>query len=323
MHHGNSSQAETSDTRGLIFDIQGHSVADGPGTRTLVFMSGCPLRCKWCSNPEGQLLHPRPMYRTQLCERCPFRCVEACPYGAARRSGNANPPVLFDRDVCDRCDSMECIRVCYRQALQRSGKWYTVGELMRLLNRDRSYWTSEGGITFTGGEPLLQQPFLLNVLHDCDQACISACIETSAYIAWSVLASVLPFIEWLFIDIKHMDSGKHANATGVPNEPILENIRHVASTVKRPRTIIRVPVIPGYNDTIDNMEATARFVRGVGLSEINLLPFHGFGASKYEQLGLPCSYAENPPPSVESLERLVSACRTQGVSCYLGPDTPF
>ncbi len=318
-----SSLAGASDPRGLIFDIQGHSITDGPGTRTLVFMSGCPLRCKWCSNPEGLLLRPRLMYRAQLCNRCPIRCVEACPKGAARPSGRLAPPVLFNRDVCDSCDNMECLKVCYRQALQPSGNWYTVGELMRVFKRDCSYWGQEGGITFTGGEPLLQKDFLMEVLQSCTDACISACVETNAYVPWPVLNSVLPIIDWLFIDIKHMDSARHADATGVPNEPILENIRHVASTAKRPRTVIRVPVIPGFNDMVENMEATARFVKEVGLSEINLLPFHRLGASKYTQLGLTYDYAETAIQPVENLDLLAAACVNQGVSCYLGADTPF
>ncbi len=313
----------TGETRGLIFDIQGHSVHDGPGTRTLVFMSGCQLRCRWCSNPEGQSLLPRLMYRAQFCKKCPFRCVEACSKGAARRAKESSPPVGFDRYKCDNCSSMECIKACYMQALQPSAKWYTVEKLMRLFNRDRCYWGVGGGITFTGGEPLLQPDFLLRVLERCGEAGISACIETNGYVSRTVLQSVLPFVEWLFVDIKHMDSDKHVEGTGVPNEPVLENIREIASSGWPGRTIIRVPVIPGYNDTIENAEATARFLRNVGLNEINLLPFHRLGASKYQQLGLAYEYAGHTAQSPESLEPLASIFRMNGVSCYVGADTPF
>ncbi len=318
-----SEQADTAEPRGLIFDIQGHSVHDGPGTRTLVFMSGCPMRCRWCSNPEGQTLRPRLMYRSQFCNKCPLRCVQACPKDAIQPAKNAHPPILLDRGTCDDCSGMECTKVCYMQALQPSGSWYTVDELMRLFNRDQFYWGSDGGITFTGGEPLLQSDFLLKVLNRCREAYISACIETNAYVPRPVLEAVLPLVEWLFIDIKHMDSAKHVEGTGVPNEPVLDNIRGIASTGWPGRVIIRVPVVPGYNDTPENAEATARFLRSLGLSEVNLLPFHRLGASKYEQLGLAYEYADSAAHNLENLEPLASVFRMNGISCYLSADTPF
>ncbi len=314
---------QTDEIRGLIFDIQAHSVHDGPGTRTLVFMSGCPLRCRWCANPEGQSPRPRLMYKAQFCRKCPFRCVEACPQGAARRTEVPGPPVWFDRKVCEACDGMDCAKVCYRQALQLSGKWYGVDELMRIFERDRSYWGKDGGITLSGGEPLLQHDFLRTLLERCQKAGISTCLETNAYVPRPVLESVLPSIEWLFVDLKHMDSAKHAEGTGVPNEPILDNIRWIALSKWSGRMIVRVPVIPGYNDGLQNAQATAGFLKEVGAREINLLPFHRLGASKYEQLGMPYEYAEHAALSAEDLEPLANAYRQQGISCYLGSDTPF
>ncbi len=314
---------DAGETKGLIFDIQGHSVHDGPGTRTVVFMSGCPLRCRWCANPEGQLLRPRLMYKAQFCMKCPLRCVKACPKGAVQPAKNGASPVRFDRSACDRCDTMDCTKVCYMQALQPSGKWCTVDEVMRVFNRDRSYWGAEGGITFSGGEPLVQHEFLLKLLRRCHEACISTCVETNAYAPQPVLQSVLPFVRWLFIDIKHMDSAKHAEGTNVPNEPILDNIRWLTASGWTGRTIIRVPIIPGYNDTAENAQATADFLTQVGLHEINLLPFHRLGASKYQQLGLTYEYADYAAQSPEPLESLAQVYRTQGITCYLGWETPF
>jgi pyruvate formate lyase activating enzyme len=181
---------------------------------------------------------------------------------------------------------MDCLKVCYSQALEVSGGWYTVDELMRLFNRDRCYWGPEGGVTFSGGEPLLQKDFIFPLLERCHDACISMCVETNAYIARPVLQSVLPLVEWLFIDIKHMNSEKHAEGTGVPNDLILDNIRWISSTGWPGRMIIRTPIIPGYNDTAENAKATAHFLTEIGLKEINLLPFHRLGASKYVQLGI-------------------------------------
>ena len=314
---------DADETKGLIFDIQGHSVHDGPGTRTVVFMSGCPLRCKWCANPEGQLLRPRLMYKAQLCRRCPFRCVDGCPKAAVRPSRNGSPSVLFDRSVCDCCDGLDCTKVCYMQALQPSARSYTVDELMRVFNRDRCYWAARGGVTFSGGEPLLQHDFMLTLLKCCNRAYISACVETNAYVPRSVLQSVLPLVQWLFIDMKHMDSAKHAEGTGVPNEVILDNIRWIKSSGWGGRMIIRLPLIPDYNDTLENAQATAGFLSGVGLTEINILPFHRLGASKYEQLGLTYDYAGRRPISPEMLDSVAKVYRTQGITCYVGADTPF
>ncbi len=314
---------QADEIRGLVFDIQAHSVHDGPGTRTVVFLSGCPLRCKWCANPEGQALRPRLMYKAQFCRKCPFRCVEACPQGAVRRAEGPGPPIWFDRNACDACDRMDCVKVCYLQALQPSGKWYTIDELMRVFDRDRGYWGKDGGITLSGGEPLLQHDFVLNLLARCQEAGIPVCIETNAYVPRQVLESALPFVDWLFIDLKHMDSAKHAEGTAVPNESILDNIRWIAASKWPGRMIIRTPVIPGYNDTLENAQATAAFLKQVGAQEINLLPFHRLGASKYEQLGMTYEYAGQAALSAESLEPLGNVYRQQGISCYVGPDTPF
>jgi pyruvate formate lyase activating enzyme len=218
---------------------------------------------------------------------------------------------------------MSCVNVCYTDALQTSGKWYTVDELMRIFNRDRGYWGSQGGVTLTGGEPLLQEAFVLRLLEHCQRAYIDACLETSAYVSRSVLQAVLPYIQWLFVDIKHMDSARHLEATGVPNQTILDNIRWIASTDWQGRMVLRMPVIPGFNDDLANAEATAAFLVEIDQSEINLLPFHRLGTSKYEQLGMTYEYAEQAAPDQQSLEPLAAVYRQQGITCYLGANTPF
>ena len=163
---------------------------------------------------------------------------------------------------------------------------------MRIFQRDRSYWGEEGGITLTGGEPLMQEEFVLHLLERCHDAMIATCVETSGQVSRAMLQAALPFIQWLFVDLKHMDSGKHLEATGVPNETILDNIRWIAGSDWPGRMVLRMPVIPGFNDTVDNAEATAALLAEIGSSEINLLPFHRMGTSKYEQLGMRYAYAE-------------------------------
>lgn len=312
----------TVETKGLIFDIQGHSIHDGPGARTLVFLSGCPLRCRWRSNPEGMALNRRVMFKERLCKGCPGRCVSACPQHAVQLPPDGLP-VVFDRSHCDTCESLDCTKVCYTGALEISGKWYTVADLMRIFNRDRCYWGPQGGITLTGGEPLLQEEFVTNLLKQCQQAYVDTCVETSAYVPRRVLQAALPYVHWLFVDLKHMDASKHAQATGVPNDIILENLRWLAISGWPGRLVLRMPVIPGFNDDFANAEATAAFLHEIGQSEINLLPFHRLGASKYEQLGIAYDYAGQPALTTESLDELAAAYRRLGITCHLGAETPF
>ncbi len=311
------------ETRGLIFDIQGHSLHDGPGTRTLVFLSGCPLRCKWCSNPEGLGLRRRLMYKPRLCKGCPGRCLPVCPAVAVARPEHGDLPVVFDRKQCDCCDTLDCMRVCFTGALETSGKWYTVDQLMRVFNRDRCYWGLHGGVTLTGGEPLLQEEFALELLARCHRDYIDTCVETSAYVSRDLLQAALPYIQWLFVDLKHMDSDQHLEATGVDNQSILDNIRWIATSGWPGRMVVRMPVVPGFNDGIANAQATAALLSEVGQSEINLLPFHRLGTSKYEQLGMTYAYADLTAPDQESLESLALVYRQQGIACHLGSDTPF
>ncbi|MBE3088109.1 MAG: glycyl-radical enzyme activating protein [Chloroflexi bacterium] len=311
--------------RGLIFDIQGYSVQDGPGTRTSVFLSGCPLRCGWCCNPEGQLLRQRLMYKTVNCANCPGRCINACPQHSIKiLSRNDNKLILdFDRELCDRCNDMTCVRSCYTSALQISGRWYTVDELMRILKRDQGYWGSRGGVTFTGGEPLLQKHFTLAVLKKCQDSYIHSGIETSAYITTADLVEILPYVNWMFIDIKHMDPARHREGTGVDNEPILQNIRAVRACNWPGRLILRSAIIPGFNDAKENAVATAGFMKEVGLAEINILPFHRLGTSKYEELGMNYQYAKQESPSAEVMNNLRTLYEHHGFRCFVGSETPF
>jgi len=302
---------------GLIFDIQGYAVHDGPGCRTLVFLSGCPLRCAWCANPEGLLARPRLMYRARRCTPSRYRCVSACPRGAVHRR-EGDPVLSFDRSVCDSCETHECVGACLKEALTLAGRLYSVDQLMRVLRRDQGFWGADGGVTFGGGEPFLQRSFLSRMLRACHESLMHVAVETSAHVETDHLLGLLPWIDYLLIDIKHMDSAEHAQGTGAPNDLILRNIRAVTASGWKGRIVIRIPVVPGYNDGETNLRATAAFVREAGLSEVDLLPFHRLGQSKYEQLGMEYAYAGTEAPSPEALRAHRRLFEDQGIVCTIG-----
>ncbi|KPL83153.1 MFS transporter [Thermanaerothrix daxensis] len=317
--------------KGLIFDIQGYSVHDGPGCRTLVFLKGCPLDCAWCSNPEGKLFKPEIMYRatkctylTQGCERC----ITACPEGAIQKnlSGNGDQeiaPLVLDRSKCQHCRDLDCVALCYFEALKVCGRWYSVSELMRVLKRDQQYWGGMGGVTFSGGEPLMQRRFMRAVLEACRDAYIHIAVETSAYIEPGAFLELMRFVDWAFIDIKHMDPEKHRAGTGVSNELILSNIALLARSGWSGRLIIRMPVIPGFNDDDENILKTAEFLREVGLVEMNILPFHRLGDSKWTQLGAVYPYRDYEGTPEEKMAHLQKLLLDQQIACYVGSETPF
>lgn len=310
----------TEQPKGLIFDIQAHSVHDGPGARTTVFLSGCPLDCVWCCNPEG--LYHKPVLRhfEKLCKQC-GRCAAACPKGAITYDEDGCG--VFDRAKCDVCDTHDCIQACFHEGLGISGKYYTVDDLMKIFARDRQFWGATGGVTFSGGEPLLQKNFIKPVLRKCKETFIHTCIETTSYLPTSYYLDVLKDVDWLFTDIKHMNPQKHKELTGVDNSLILENIRQMASSDLDLFPVIRMPVVPGCNDDDENIRATARFMKEVGLEVLNLLPFHRLGESKYRQLGRTYRFADRPALTEQQLEGKKRIVEEEGVTCYIGHQTPF
>ena len=305
---------------GLVFDIQGFSLHDGPGCRTLVFLSGCPLRCSWCANPEGLIERPRLMYREARCRQS-HRCARFCPHNAIEIADDRKP--CFDRDMCDCCDTLACVDACMSQALIRAGRSMTVNELMRILLRDSDYWGSTGGVTFSGGEPLAQPAFLLEVLARCRSSYLHTAVETSAHVEESILLEVLEHLDWLFLDLKHMDADRFHEHTGGDLKLVLGNIRAVTNSSWRGRVIVRVPVVPGFNDDVANLRATAEFIRQVGLEEVNLSPFHRLGASKYTQLGLAYQWGHQVSPTRQELRGHATIFEAAGLRCYADDETPF
>lgn len=311
--------------RALIFDIQGFSVHDGPGSRTLIFMAGCPLHCTWCSNPEGLELKRKLMFVAKKCKRSKYecvRCMEACPKGAIAIDPGSCTCLALNRAICETCDTFECAEACYPEALKVSGWWMTVGEMCEVIARDRKYW-SGGGVTFSGGECFLQHDFMRQVAKWCKEQRIHTAVETTAYVEESIFLDVMQFIDFAFIDVKCMDSAVHREKTGVGNERILGNIAALVKSGWEGRLILRMPVIRGVNDSDENIEALADFMDSLGLFEVNILPFHRLGDSKYNQLGRGYEYADEAPTAPEVLDHIQNRFLDRGIACYVAEEVLY
>lgn len=308
--------------QGLVFDVQGHSVHDGPGTRTTVFLCGCPLSCRWCSNPEGWYTRPVIRWSSAKCKRC-GACISACPDKAITidRDGRT---LIHDRTKCNRCTSLACMDACLHEGLLISARYYTADELMQIFRRDRQFWGTRGGVTFSGGEPLFQREFIYNVLKKCKEAYMHTAVETTACVETGFFFKVIEFIDWVFCDIKHMDTRKHAEYCGVGNELILKNIRMLAEKPDWDGFMInRMPVIPGFNDDEENIRQTAGFIRKCGLEAINILPFHRLGESKYRQLDMDYPFSGQKSPEEKEMQAIKTWFEEEGIICFIGYETPF
>ncbi|MCK9219014.1 MAG: glycyl-radical enzyme activating protein [Bacteroidales bacterium] len=303
---------------GTLFDIQGFSVHDGPGCRTLIFLKGCSLHCAWCSNPEGISPYPEPLYQIS---KCTFDglCIEACPHHAIKQNLEH---LVFDRSLCSTCNTFECTSACCSGALRKGGFQITVDTLFKKITRDRQYWGEGGGITLTGGEPFTQSGFVQALLKRCYETFIHTAVETCGNVPWKNIEPCLPWLDWIFFDLKHIDSKKHKQCTGSSNHLILQSAAKLAISFPG-RIIFRMPVIPGFNDDSDHIASLCDFILSTGRQEINLLPVHHFGREKYNLLGQTYYTKEfNSIPHLE-IERIRSQMEMSGIRCYTGSETPF
>lgn len=309
-----------SDDTGLVFDIQSYSVHDGPGCRTTIFLSGCYLKCLWCCNPESWDLREKIMFAKSKCQKkngC-MQCVNACEKHGVFVDEVGE--IQFDARKCNKCTNLKCCDSCFSEALKICGKRYTTGNLMQIINRDRDFWGRSGGVTFSGGEPFYQGGFLENMLHECKKAYVHTAIETSANVNSEEFLRVMPYVDFAFIDIKHMNSIRHKNQTGVYNELILSNINALVKSTWQGRLILRMPVIEGFNDNKENINATADFMDTANLYEINILPFHCLGESKWEQLGKKYAYKEYKETSQEKMKEIQAIFISRKIACYIGDE---
>jgi pyruvate formate lyase activating enzyme len=279
---------------GTIFDIKRYAINDGPGIRTAVFFKGCPLRCWWCHNPEGQSFQPQLMYRKNRCKSS-GACIEACPQQAIRWE---NGPVI-DWERCDQCG--KCAEVCYAGALEMVGYAITPSDLMLEIQRDLPFYDqSGGGVTFTGGEPLAQAEFLRQVLLLCKKEHIHTAVDTSGYTSWEMIEQLLPLVDLFLYDLKLMNEVKHKKYTSASNRRILNNLRKLSAAGAH--IIIRIPLIPGINDDDENLETSASFISGLpSLDGVEIMPYHDIAAAKFPALGMSYQLAGTQSPSIDKV----------------------
>lgn len=309
-------QKAASGAQGYIFDIQRFSLNDGPGIRTVVFFKGCPLSCWWCSNPESQKRKPVVFFNKAACTGC-RRCEEVCTKKAITFTEKGER--LFSLDKCTGCGT--CAEVCTAGALILKGYKVTLEALMDLLKKDRSTFRySGGGVTLSGGDPLVQGKFALEVLKACKGQGWNTALETEGCVSTEVFLQARPYVDHLLLDIKHMDGEKHRLFTGVSNEQILEN---AARAGKAGPFTVRVPVIPKFNHTKEEISAIAKFAADIGnVKCFHLLPYHTLGENKYRMLGLEYKMKRLSVKSLtnEDLEPYRAIVEAYGLKCRIGDE---
>jgi len=305
---------ENDNIKGQIFNIQHYSIHDGPGIRTNVFLKGCFLRCIWCQNPESQSLKPELLYFREKCTGC-GKCVAVCPANAIQI---IEAKSYTYRNKCS--GSGQCTQVCPNEARSLIGKEMAVQEVFQKVKGDEIFYKrSNGGVTLTGGEPLFQPDFSRNILSLCRQSGIHTIIETCGYADWEPFKDVLQYTDLVLYDLKHMDSEKHREYTGVPNTLILDNVRKIYHELKIP-IWVRVPIIPGYNDSAQNIHAVSDFVATeLGRSvPVHFLAYHQLGESKYERLGKEGKNISIIPPADEHMLEVQKIAASYGLETYIG-----
>ena len=299
-------------TTGFVFDIKKFSIHDGPGIRTTVFLKGCPLSCWWCHNPESQRLKPEIMLRMDRCIQC-AACLAECEQGAISINGDG---VVTDRELCIQCGV--CAKSCYADAREVIGREMTVGEVMAEIERDLSFYDeSGGGVTFSGGDPLLQRDFLLALLKACKQQEIHTAVDTSGSFSWPVFERIRPYVDLFLYDLKTMDEERHKEVTGVSNRLILDNLDKLSQQGQS--IILRMAVVPGINDDEQNLRRTGEFAAALPhLQGMSLLPYHDTAVHKYANLNRAYAIPDVRPPSDERMAAIAETLRGYGLDVKIG-----
>ena len=307
---------------GIVFNIQRFTIHDGPGLRTEIFLKGCPLRCRWCSNPESWMSLIQPgVYRSKcISERKCGECQDVCLAGEALKFYKGKL-IAIDREKCMHC--LKCAEACPSEAIKQWGTRMTVDECMEVIRRDKGFYESSGGgVTVSGGEPLLQSNFVAELFRACKEEHLHTCLESTFYSEKEKIDEILPYTDLIISDIKSMDTEIHKQYTGVENERILENLQYLAK--KNRELILRIPVIPDVNDTKENIKDTADFILyqlGGKIKTLQLLSFMRLGEEKYESLGIPYPMEKvtvDRKSSQKKVEGIADYFNSRGIHCLVG-----
>jgi len=293
---------------GIITEIKKFASHDGPGIRTTVFCKGCPLNCRWCSNPETIHSYPEVYFVSSRCKAF-GDCIDVCPQNAIGPGQSRK----IDRNRCDRC--MICVRECPYGAFKQVGSRVTTQTVLDEILKDQPFFGDDGGLTLSGGEPLFQPDFSISLLKACHENGISTVLDTSGHAPTETVMSAMAHTDLVLLDIKHMAPKRHREGTGVDNRLILENAGLMAtcSTVR-----ISIPLIPGFNDTIENITETAEFAGSLGVDTIDVNPLHGLGADKYRCLGLESPYEQFDSVDQQHLRTILELIHSFGLKTTVG-----
>lgn len=293
---------------GMITEIKKFSTHDGPGIRTTVFTKGCPLKCTWCSNPETQNSQPELYFIDKRCSDY-GECQKNCPTQAISMDNNNK----IDRNKCSLC--MQCVESCPHGAFKKVGMEVTAKEVMIEIEKDIPFYGRHGGVTLSGGEPFYQPEFTIDLLKKCRKKGITTVVDTSGYGDSKMIEEALKYTDLILLDIKHMNPYKHKEGTGVSNEIILENAKRMAQKVE---VRVSIPLIPKFNNSVENLKETSAFVKSIGIEWIDINPLHGLGADKYKCLGKRSPYGQFQQISKEDIENAIKIIHSFGIKTTMG-----
>ncbi|MBN1316219.1 MAG: glycyl-radical enzyme activating protein [Anaerolineales bacterium] len=296
----------------MVFDIKKFSIHDGPGIRTTIFFKGCPLRCLWCHNPESQSPSWELLFRADRCMGC-RACLETCTHGAI--SWDEEVP-FTDGARCSLCGT--CVENCYAEAREIVGKEMTVAQVMDQIERDVAFYDqSGGGVTFSGGEPLMQPHFLLALLRACRDKEIHTAVDTCGYAAWETIDAIREYVDLFLYDLKLLDEARHREFTGVSNTGILANL--IALSKRGHNIVLRVPIIPGISDDPEIIGQIGAFAAALPqVHPIDILPYHHTAQAKYARLGRTYAFPASRAPSPERMAELARVMQELDLKVNIG-----